>query len=110
MNLKKLYAATDPFHIYVAIWNLSCLLSLALIINFSNFFSKYFNSFVVIGGLCGNIIALIVSATVLIDYLILISFKTNAEAKLYCYKNWLGILNGAFVILCWYILFSLWKF
>lgn len=104
MNFKKLYANTHPFHIFIAIWNLSCLFSLVLVFCFKSELVDYLAAYAFISGAIGNLVAVIVTLALAIRCVIRITFRKTAEITS---EDWLGLFNGAFVIFFWFCLIGL---
>ena len=103
MNLKKLYAATYPFHIFVAILNLTCLFGLMLSVIYlplSNQYRSDLTSLFLFGGMYANIFAVAIS---LFDLLYYFTVKQlDAQKRKFIARNGLGVFNGLFVILFWF--------
>ena len=103
MNLKKLYTATHPFHIFVAIWNLLCLFGLTITTIYLPLDSEYrgdLTSLFLFVGLYANLFAVSIALFVLLYYFTV--KLLDIEKEKFISRNWLGIFNGGFVFLFWF--------
>ena len=88
------------FHIFISALNLACVFSFILLFltDGDSTFRSVLSLISVIGGPIANLVAVIISFIVLLRYLIRLS---QGNAKQFIKHEWLGVFNGAFVLLCW---------
>ena len=88
-----------PLHIFISIWNLICGFAFALL--FTNWLedsSGWLYIISVVGGYFANISAIFTSLVLCVFGLI---HLVKGSAKTFIKTNWLGLFNGAFVVLFW---------
>lgn len=95
----------NPLHVVVAAFNLLCLLALvgALVLGAGSVRESLL-SLAAVGGYFANLVALLVSAILLV-LLVIRAFSRGARSTLRA--HWLGIVNGEVVILAWVLYFAL---
>jgi hypothetical protein len=94
-----------PLHIGVAAFNLLCLLALvSAFILATDTLREGLASFAVVGGYVANLLALLVSAVLLI---LLVTRAFSGRAFSTFREHWLGVTNGVVVLLAWALFFAL---
>jgi len=88
------------FHIFISALNLTCALSFILLFltDGDSAFRMALAFISVIGGPIANLVAVTISLMILVRYFIHVEV---GNAKQFIKHEWLGVFNGAFVLLCW---------
>jgi hypothetical protein len=90
-----------PFYIILSVLNLVCLFSFtALFLLPEDSPTEFLAIFAVLGGTFANLIVVIVSLILLPRFIKNYIHKTHKD---FLSTHWLGLFNGAFVIVFWFI-------
>lgn len=93
-----------PFHIFISIWNLICGFALILLFAFGEYteFTEWLAAISIAPGYFANLLAVFISLVLCVFGLIHLA---KGSVKAFVQTNWLGLFNGAFVVLFWASLF-----
>ena len=94
----------NPFHIFVSTLNVLCGLTAVLVSLRPDLSSPGLESFAFVGGYFANFLAVICALVIGVFLLAPARRRRSVFAH-----HWLGIFNGCFVVLVWFVAFGLAK-